>query len=114
MLIIKKDILIVGKGPTQALDNTTLTAETGFSISFSEQGNKFRLCLHYNGMNSYAFVNGFEIYKFKAKDSEVNAALLCLGNVSKDFSVDNMKKIGIYGYAYDFQLIMLVLMLMIF
>ena len=48
------------------------------------------------------FVNGTDIYKFKAKDSEIVASPLCLGNVSKDWSVDNMKKTGIYGYVYDF------------
>ena len=52
--------------------------------------------------NSYWFVNGTEIYKFKAKDSEIVAAPLCLGNISKDWSVDNMKKIGFNGYVYDF------------
>ena len=53
-------------------------------------------------MNSYLFVNSVEIYKFKAKDFEKNAAPLCLGNVSKDFSADNLKKIGSYGYVYGF------------
>ena len=48
--------------------------------------------MHYNGANSYLFVNGTEIYKFKAKDSEFVASLLCLGNISKDCSTDNMKK----------------------
>ena len=43
------------------------------------------LSLHYNGANHYLFVNGVEIYKFKAKDSDINAAPLCLGNISKDF-----------------------------
>ena len=47
------------------------------------------------------FVNSVELYKFKAKDSEINAAPLCLGNVSKDFWTDNMKKSGLYGYVYD-------------
>ena len=42
------------------------------------------------------FVNGAEIYKFKAKDSEINAARVCLGNFSKDCSVDNLKKTGLY------------------
>ena len=55
------------------------------------------LSLHYNGTNSYLFVNGTEIYKFKAKDSEIVASPLCLGNISKDFSVDNMKKTGLHG-----------------
>ena len=58
--------------------------------------------MHYNEANSCLFVNGTEIYKFKAKDSEIVASALCLGNISKDFSVDNMKKAGLNGYVYDF------------
>ena len=58
--------------------------------------------MHYNGANSCLFVNGTEIYKFKAKDSEIAANPLCLGNISKDWSVDNMKKTGFTGYVYDF------------
>ena len=61
------------------------------------------MSLHYNEVNSsYIFVNGVEIHKFKAKNSEIHAAPLHLGNVSKHFSVDNMKKTGLYGYVYDF------------
>ena len=49
------------------------------------------------------FVNGVEIYKIKSKYSEVNEApLFCLGNVSKKFSIDNIKKTGVYRYVYDF------------
>ena len=58
--------------------------------------------MHYNGANSYLFVNGTEIHKFKAKDSEIVVTPLYLGNISKDFSVDNMKKTGLNGYVYDF------------
>ena len=58
--------------------------------------------MYYNGANSYLFVTGTEIIKFKAKDSEIVATPLCLGNISKDFSVDNMKKTGLCGYVYDF------------
>ena len=59
--------------------------------------------MHYNGANSYLFLNGTEIYKFKAKDSEIVAIPLCLGNISKDWSLDNMKKkTGFNGYFYDF------------
>ena len=64
--------------------------------------NKFCLSLHYNGTNIYLFVNDTEIYKFKTKDSEIVAAPLCLGNISKDWSVDNMKKTGFNGCVYDF------------
>ena len=48
------------------------------------------------------FVNGTEIYKFKAKDSEIVVSPLCLGNISKDWTVDNMKRTGFTGYIYDF------------
>ena len=58
--------------------------------------------MHYNGVHSYLFVNGTEIIKFKAKDSETVATPLCLGNISKDFSGDNMKKTRLNGYVYDF------------
>ena len=51
--------------------------------------------MHYNGANSYLFVNGTEIYKFKAKDSEILVGLIFLGNISKDWSVDNMKKLDL-------------------
>ena len=60
------------------------------------------MSLHYNGFNSYLFVNGTEIIKFKAKDPEIISYPLCLGNVSKDFSIDNMKKTGLNGCVYDF------------
>ena len=74
-----------------------------YSINFTNTNEKFCLSLHYNGANSYLFVNGTEIYKFKAKDSEIVASPLCLGNISKDWSTDNMKKkTGFKGYIYDF------------
>ena len=72
-----------------------------YSIIFTVTKIKFCLRLHYNGENSY-FVNGTEIIKFKAKDSAIVASPLCLGNISKDWSTDNMKKTGLTGYVYDF------------
>ena len=58
--------------------------------------------MHYNGANSYLFVNGTEIYKFKAKDSEIVATPLCSWNISKDLSSDNMKRTAFNGYMCDF------------
>ena len=58
--------------------------------------------MHYNGANSHLFVNGEEVSKFKAKNSEIVASPLCLGNISKDWSTDNMKKTGLNGYVYEF------------
>ena len=72
------------------------------SFNFTDNGEKYCLSLHYNGANSYLFVNGTEIIKFKAKYSETVATPLCLGNISKDWSVDNMKDSGLNGYVYDF------------
>ena len=97
----KKDILVLGEGPTQELEHT-LTAEKIYSITFAATRKRFCLSLDYNGENSYLFVNGTEIYKFKAKDSKIVATPLCLGNISKYWQVDNMKKTGLNGYVYDF------------
>ena len=60
--------------------------------------------MHYNGANSYLFVSGTKLIKSKGKDSEIVARPVCLGNLSKDFSVDNMKKTGLNGYIYDFSI----------
>ena len=75
----KKDISILGKEPTQGLEHT-FSAEKFYSITFTKKNTKFCLSLHYNGANSYLFVNGTEIIKFKAKNSEILPYLLYLGN----------------------------------
>ena len=90
-----KDISILGKGETKGLDNTTLIAEAEYSINFSRSQ-----ILYYNG--SFLFVNATKIHQFKAKDSEIKRYPLCLGNISKDFSVDNMKKTELNEYVCDF------------
>ena len=92
-----KNILVLGKDFIQGLDNTTIYAEKLYSINFTKTNTKFCLSLHYNGTSSYLFVNGTEIHKFKAKDSEIVVTPLYLGNISKDFPVDNMKKTGLNG-----------------
>ena len=74
----KKDVLVLGKGPTQELEYT-LPAEKMYSINFTVIRKEFCLSLHCNWANSYLFVNGIEIYKFKGKDSEIVASPLCLG-----------------------------------
>ena len=89
----KKDILILGKGPAQGLGEHSLTAEKMYSINFAENN---------NGANRYLFFNGKEIYKFKAKNSGIVPRIFCLGNVSKVFLADNMKKTRSKGYVYDF------------
>ena len=99
MLIIKKRYFNSWWRSYISLDGTTLTAEKNYLININKNNKKFCLSFHYNGANSFLFVNGTNIIKFKAKDSKIVATPLCLGNISKDFSVDNMKKAGLNGYV---------------
>ena len=85
-----KDIVILDEGPTQGLDDITLTAGAKYLINFTQLGKKLVLSLHYNESNSFLFINITKIYQFKAKDSE------------KDVTIDNMKKIGLKGVAKFF------------
>ena len=89
----KKVILILGEDPTQELEHT-LSAEKLYSINFTENNKELCLTLDYNETNSYLFVIG------RAKDSEIVVTLLCQENISKDWTVDNMKKTGLNGYVY--------------
>ena len=98
----RKDILILGTGPTQGLGEHSLTSEKIYSIDFTDHIKKGCLSLHYNGANSYLFVNCTEIIKFKAKVSNIIATPLCLGKISKDWSLDHIKDTGLNGYVYDF------------
>ena len=107
LLIIKKDILLFGKGPIQRLDDTILTAEAEYSINFNEWGKKFCLSLHYTESSIYLFVtllviNLFICYHVQAKDSKLNTYPVCLENISKDISNDSTKKTGLNGCVYGF------------
>ena len=97
-----ENILVIGEGLTQGLADTSLTAEKMYSINFAATKAKFYLSFHYNTANSYLLFNGTEIIKFKAKDSEIIANPLCLGNIPEDFSEAKMKETGLYGTVYDF------------
>ena len=72
------------------------------SVNFTDHREKYCLSFHYNGANSYLFVNGTEIIKLRAKDSEIVATPLCLGNIAKDWSLDNTSDTGLNKYIYDF------------
>ena len=89
---VNKNIFVLGEEPTQSLDNSTITAEAKYPINFTESGKRFGLSLHYNGSNSISFVNAVKIFQFKAKDSEIKPCPLCVGNISKDFTLNNIKK----------------------
>ena len=83
-----KDILILGFGPIQGLGEHSLTAERIYSIDFTVRKKKFCLSLHYDEANSYLFVNGTKIYKFKAKDSKI------IGNIKVRYVQEIFQKIG--------------------
>ena len=87
------NILVLGKYFTQGINGTKIYAEKMYSPNFTVTRKKFCFILHYNGDNSYLFVT--EVCKFKAKDSEIVANPLCLGNISEDFS-------GLCGSVFDF------------
>ena len=78
-----KDILILSEGPTQGLDDPTLTAKAIYPINFAQPSKRCVLSLHYNGSNSFLFVNNTKIYKFKVNNSETKDYTLCLSNISK-------------------------------
>ena len=91
----KKDILNYGKVPTQRLDHTTLTTEAQHSIMFSRWTRKFCLNVDYNGWISFLFVNATKIHQVKAKYSAIKKFPLCLGNISVNFSANDMEETGL-------------------
>ena len=87
-----RDILILGERTTQRVDDTTLTPEAKYPINFTQQIKRFLLRRHYNGRNSFFFLNDTKIYQFKGYT-------LCLGNISEDFKINNMNKTGLGGFV---------------
>ena len=97
----KKDILILGKGPTQGLEHT-LSAGKMYSINLIGHNKTFCLSLLHDRANNCLLGNGTKIHKCKAKDSEIVATLLRLRNILKDFSINNMKDIALDGFVHNF------------
>ena len=98
------NIIVLGKDFIQGINNTVIYAEKIYSINFSATGRRFCLSLHYNGDNSYLFVNDREMISFKTKDLEIIANPLRLGNISNAVSESNMKETELYGSIYDFNI----------
>ena len=93
-----KDVLVLGHGFKQKINDTKIYAEKMYSPNFTVANKTFCLSLHYNGDDSYLFVNGKEVIKFKAKKQSV-VGKLSLGNISADFNQADRK---FYRYIYDF------------
>ena len=85
------------------IDDTTIYAEKTYSPNFNVENKTFCLSLHYNGDNSYLFVIGKEVIKFKAKDSEIKAHPLCLRNISNKYLISSdFKDTALCGSIYNF------------
>ena len=83
-------------------------------MSFTQRSKRFVLILRYNGTNSFLLINATKLYQFKAKNSEIKDYTLCLGNISKDFTINNTKKTELGGVVKIFLLILIPLILTIF
>ena len=83
-------------------------------MSFTQTSRRFVLILRYNGTNSFLLINATKLYQFKAKNSEIKDYTLCLGNISKDFTINNTKKTELGGVVKIFLLILIPLILTIF
>ena len=92
----------MGKGFVQGINDTTLYAEKVYSQNFTQPNKKFVLSLHYNDDNSYLFINGKKELKFKCKTDQLVKKMLCIGNLSSNWSPIEAQKIGLYGNTYDF------------
>ena len=97
-----QNIYVLGKDFVQGINNTTIYPRKIYKTNFTEQNKKFVLSLCYNGDNSYLFVNGTQELKFKSSVNYLDRNLLCVGNISSDWSLTNGTKTGLYGNVYEF------------
>ena len=96
------NIYVMGDGLTQGIHDTTLYVEKNFYRNFTDPGKKFVLSLHYNGDDSYLFVNGRQELKFKCKTDQLVKEKLCIGNLSDQWTTSESEKTGLHGNIYDF------------
>ena len=95
-------IYVMGTEFVQGISDTTIYAEKSFYKNFTDPGKRFVLSLHYNGNNSYLFVNGRQELKFKCKTDQLVKEKLCIGNLSDQWTTSESEKTGLYGNIYDF------------
>ena len=95
-------IYVMGDGLTQGIHDITLYVEKKYFRNFTEPNVKFVLSLHYNGDDSYLFVNGGQELKFKCKTDRLVKDKLCIGNLSDQWTASESEKTGLYRNIYDF------------
>ena len=96
------NIYVMGDVLTQGIHDTTLYVEKNYYRNFTNPGKKFVLSLHYNGDDSYLFINGRQELKFKCKTDQLVKEKLCIGNLSNQWTASESEKTGLYGNIYDF------------
>ena len=96
------NIYVMGKYYVQKINDTTIYVEKMYDINFTDPGKKIVLSLHYNGNDSYLFVNGRQELKFKTKTDQLVKEKLCIGNLSDQWTTIESEKPGFYGKIYDF------------
>ena len=95
--------LILGEDPTSGINKSFDSPQKKFSINFSKARTKFCLTLHYNVDNGYLFVNGKEIYKFKADNKNANFPnRFCLRSISDGFHDTESREVSLGGNVYNF------------
>ena len=96
------NIYVMGDGLMQGIIDTRIYVEKNYYRNFTDPGKKYVLSLHYNGDNSYLFVNSRQELKFKAKNDQLVKEKLCIGNLSDEWTASESEKTGLYGNIYDF------------
>ena len=96
------NIYVMDKGLIQGIYDTALYAEKNYWRNFTDPGKKYIISLHYNGDDSYLFVNGRQGLKFKAKTHQLVKEKLCIGNLSDQWTASESEKTGLYRNIYDF------------
>ena len=107
------NIYVMGDLFVQGINDTTLYAEKIYSQNFTAVNKKFVLSLHYNGSDSYLFVNGKQELKFKAKDDQIVKEILCLENISHDWTAANAEKTGFGGGGMKYIILLLIILVLI-
>ena len=98
----KDNFSILGEGPTYGINGSFGSPDKTFSINFTKTNTNICLSLHYNVDNSYLFVNGKEIFKFRDDNKNVNfPTKFCLRNISNGFSATKSGEVSLNGNVYD-------------
>ena len=106
---LKNEFLISEEEDTFVINCSFVAPEKKIDIDFSKAKIKFCLSLHYDGDKSYSFVNGIEIYKFKASNKNNNfPSQFCLGSISNKFDNVNSKEISFKGNMYSLIVMLLI------